>query len=141
MSLAHDYIYNLDIDRIHKVLETQSGWRREGKTFATLALMLGEAHLGDEGNLYLYVGQNWKWVTEVQRDFAEILHHEGHDIKYTDRIVVCNGKVFRFTAVHHNMEQVIRGHLYDKVFIDLTYDLEQEYHTELHYLKCREISI
>lgn len=139
MSLASDYILRCDVDRIHRVLSTPSHWRREGKTFATLMLMLGEAHLGDGGNLYLYVGQTWRWTMDVQRDFFDILQHEGLNVEHNQDIVVCNGKIFRFVAIHNNMESIIYGHLFDKVFIDLTFDLEDKYYREIRYLKGREI--
>ena len=74
MSLVSDYVYNRDLDRLHGVLtDIDEVKRREGKTFAILMLMLGEAQLADEGNRYLYVGENWKWTESVQRDFFEIL--------------------------------------------------------------------
>ena len=144
MSLVADYVHNRDLDRIHGVLSNiDEAKRREGKTFATLMLMLGEAQLADEGNHYLYVGENWNWTRSVQRDFFEILEVEGLDV---ERVVQrpselrCQGKMFRFAAINHNIDRdVCRGALFDRTFIDLTYETERLYHEEIHLIKCREI--
>lgn len=143
MSLVSDYVYNRDLDRLHGVLtDIDEVKRREGKTFAILMLMLGEAQLADEGNRYLYVGENWKWTESVQRDFFEILEVEGIGVeRATSRPheLWCQRKMFKFAAIDRNIDNVCRGALYDRTFIDLTYDTEWRYHEEIHIIKCREI--
>lgn len=147
MSLVSDYVYNRDLDRLHGVLSNldEAKPRREGKTFAILMLMLGEAQLADEGNSYLYVGENWRWTETVQRDFFEILQVEGLNIERSTahpHDLWCQRKLFRFVAINDNIDRdVCRGTLFDRAFIDLTYEKERMYHEQIHIIKCREIGI
>ncbi len=118
----------LDIDRLH-----QNHFNRgSGKTMSHLAAMVGEAILGQPGNNYLYLAENYHMREWVCRDFRGILRYEG--ISFTPnggyrrdeinvqitRLFVKGWKgvrTFDF-MMPSELETRCRGNSWDRVFID-----------------------
>jgi len=122
---------NLDIDRLHEVVERRFVYplpRGSGRTTSMLALMVGEAHLGDPGNVYLYIGENIDWTRTVAQSLADILRKEGFSVTVRDsvRVTLFVGdedhlvKCFWFIPVSETLRVDIRGAVYDDIFVDLT---------------------
>lgn len=122
--------------------------RAEGKTFSILMLMLGEAELGDPGNTYIYVGPNHHCVRVVQAEFAAMLQHDKHTIttfSNTNSLVTIHkpgydvDQRFFFLPVGHQLYNRVRGIHVDRVFVDLSVELCDEYRRELDELFAREV--
>lgn len=68
---------SLDIERLHRVIESinnhQPTARAEGRTTAFLVLMANEMLLGDPGQTYVYVGENYAMSTHVCKTLADFV--------------------------------------------------------------------
>lgn len=144
---------NVDLDHLHKIISEGTHWRRNGKTFATLMLMLGEAQLGDPGNRYLYLGENVQHTKDVCRDFVNLVQfdigtpmvsatsdtvfvserNKNVDQKYYQSAplneTMKNGqsKVFMFRSITISTADTFRGIRLDDVFVDITEETADKY--------------
>lgn len=118
----------LDIERLHKIIEkgVDSPFpRQHGKTTAIIALMLGEAELGDVGNRYLYVTNTAGMAKYAMNRFCDILNQEnflfsvfGPDmiVRVFDKIRIDHTKQFVFRPL---AEGLLRGSIFDNLFVDV----------------------
>lgn len=127
MSISHTYINNkIDIPRLLDIVEHGYRGRGCGLTFATVMLMVGEAELGDPGNLYLYIGENEQICQYVRRELVNILTYIGipiHTESRRNEVALANGLTFRFVSASLPTEscwQAIAGYSFHRVFVDLT---------------------
>lgn len=127
----------LDIDRLHEVIDGGLDTpypRGQGRTTAFVALMIGEAQLGDPGNDYLYIGENQHWTKDVAHEFARVVKEEGFSVTIREsapagQVSVFVGddehlvKTFRFLSARNpNLERMLKGVVYDDIYIDLTHE-------------------
>lgn len=152
MNIVYDYLHNLDLDRLHYAINYP--WRLgrgEGKTFSFVAQMVGEAQLGDFGNIYLYIGENAWHCRDVAEMVREILIHEGLSVTFrgasgATRITLFVGnedhlvKCFRFvSAKAGGILDHVRGQYFEDVYVDLTHESQRQLDPEIwHIIESRK---
>lgn len=138
----------LDIDRLHK----RHIVRGSGLTMAHIAAMFGEAVLGQPGNNYLYVAENYNVCTWVCKDFREILDYEEipttpngeyrkQDLWVEVTRLFVNGWQGVRTFDFHPISQVgdrIRGKQWDRIFLDVSAHMRMQFQEELNLLATRD---
>lgn len=95
-----------------------------GKTFTILMLMLGEAQLGDKGNIYLYIGKSPIETELAKEEFLTILEVEGFEVtKGTNKLFVSDSEnlvqSFHFLSVGYQLSRFGSTCTYDHIFMDL----------------------
>ena len=130
---------NLNLDQLHDAVDHRHDYgypRRSGRTTAMLALMVGEAQLGDVGNVYLYVGENWRRARQVGLELADILRNEGFSVTVRDnpiRVSLFVGdndhcvKCFWFVDADTVIREDIRGMVYNDIYVDLTAETKDRF--------------
>lgn len=128
----------LDIDRLHFHVNHRNDriWAGgEGRTTAFISLMVGEAQLGDPGNVYLYVGETRKWIRKVAHNLADVLKEEGFSITIRDnplRVSLYVGdedhlvKCFWFVTADAVKRADIVGATYSDIYVDLNPESEDD---------------
>lgn len=134
----------LDVDRLHETIEKihkglDNCHRGEGATLARLYLMLGEVELGDDGNQYLYIGENSYWAKEVAGNFLELVYEKYPEMRNSlriqvepewrpDLIVLPNKQMYRFFSIDQlivNNGTGLFGFHFDKIFFDVSEDKQK----------------
>ncbi len=112
----------LDIDWLHLCIteiNSKSGRTFYGKTTAYLHLMLGEVWLGNDGNNYLYIGEDAQYAQNL---LAQLLEKE--NIKFEKRgasvYIPSKDQSFLFTPNRSGPLSVVlnSGQKYHRVFKD-----------------------
>ena len=145
---AEDWKKGLDLDRLHK----KHIHRGSGLTMAHIAAMFGEAVLGQPGNNYLYVAENYNICTWICRDFRAILDHEGisttpngeyrRDELYVEvtRLFVKGWQGTR-TFDFHPISQIggrAIGRQWDRIFLDVSAPMRIRFQEEIKILATRD---
>lgn len=103
--------------------------RGNGKTLAYMYLMLGEYWLGEQGNSYIYVGENQHVSRMVGASFAELLEQEGVELglkrntAVSAELIVLKDKNMRFMFVGVNRfceQSFYAGRRASRIFFDVT---------------------
>lgn len=127
-ALAKTYILGeTDHDYLQTVLSGKYHGKAYGKTFATVMLMLGEAWLGDPGNVYLYIGENLKWSERVMSETEKVFLYENFTVACgRDRLFVGDEnnltKVFVFWSADGTLMDRPHGCHFTHTFIDVSDD-------------------
>lgn len=145
---AEDWKRGLDIERLHQ----NHIHRGSGQTMAHIAAMFGEAVLGQPGNNYLYVAENYNVCTWVCKDFREILDYEKvsatpngryrHDELYVEvtRLFIKGWQGVR-TFDFHPISQIrdrVMGKQWDRIFLDVSALMRMRFQEEIGILADRD---
>jgi hypothetical protein len=122
----------VDYDRLHAVIESinagQPTPRRAGRTFAFMHLMVGEMHLGDFNNVYMYVAPSYNTARHTMMEFVEY----AKSMYGPDVFESINQSTLTLVTTHHQRYMFVGNrdalslpyHMYgskvDRAFIDVT---------------------
>lgn len=114
---------NLDIDRLHQVIETpiEERDRRAGATTALLYQMLGCAELGEPGTRWLFITSHGEAdAVRVMRMFASLLQQNGipFTIGHPRNVIEAQEKNFHFYTVD-DIERKTIGMKFEGMFDDV----------------------
>jgi hypothetical protein len=117
----------LNLDRLHRVIENAAGVDQEGRTTALLYQMLGCAELGEPNTNWLFItSHGYREVKRVIRLFALLLNENNIPFSFNEReyiIKISDGeKMFHFEDINSIKPSAIYGMLYEAIFDDVESD-------------------
>ena len=126
MQYAETFLNDLDIERLHAVLEAVPHTNRgDGKTMSYIARMVGEALCG-EGFRHMYIGENEWFCKTVLHSVLTIFREHGimcYPNKTNTAITIeedRSDRTFHFQSVRSITHRTFEGMYLDCLWIDLT---------------------
>lgn len=118
--------------------------RGEGFTTAYMLDMLWEALVGPPDAKYLYVGENRNATDHMRADFCAITADMGLQVttnRFVTKLFIPNSPSFRyfeFLPCNDQLDRLVRGQFYQKLFIDVMEDTYWRFHEQMAVVRYHE---
>lgn len=117
---------NIDIDRVHDVLEGRRLERGAGHTTAMFVQIWNSLQFGSHTDIVVFAASHnvCKWL---MREFSEFMKNAGiPTTSVSDRVIVNDGSYVKFVPVEP-YERYIRGVKFDNYYIDNSITMNPQY--------------